>query len=396
MPSVRHPPHRLDLALADWLAGFAALRRRDDRAARAEVESLWAPAGDGLAFLSVRSAFDCALSALDWPPGSEVLVSAVNIREMVDLLRAHRLVPVPLPLDPRTMQPRPQDLVDQTTPRTRGLLLAHLFGARADTGPLFEEARSLGLVCFEDAAQAFCGPGERGDPRADVSLFSFGTIKTATALGGALARVSSPGLREQMAAIQASWLVQSHRAYAGKLATAVLFLALQPPLVYTIFSIACRLIGSDAGAVTRRRSRSFGGLEGAALLRAVRHRPSAPLLAMLRHRLSTFARRSARRLEQRRLWGAEVASAVVVPGADHPVHTHWLIPVLVDDVETARASLRAVGIDASGPSNVVYLGPRPAIMDRLVFVPAYPELPPAARRSLLRALPAGEEAPRAC
>jgi perosamine synthetase len=118
----------------------------------------------------------------------------------------------------------------------------------------------------------------------------------------------------------------------------------------------------------------------------LRHRPSAPLLAMMRYRLASFPRRTARRLEARRRWGAAVARAGNVAGADHAVHTHWLIPVLVDDLERARAALRAAGIDASGPSNVVYLGPRPAIMDRLLFVPAYPELPRATRRSILRAV----------
>jgi perosamine synthetase len=108
----------------------------------------------------------------------------------------------------------------------------------------------------------------------------------------------------------------------------------------------------------------------------------------MRRRLATFPGRTARRLEARRRWGAEVAAAAFVPGAEHAAHSHWLIPVRVDDVERARAALRAVGIDGSSPSNLVSLGAAPGPMDHLVFVPAYPELPAAARRSLLHALEA--------
>ena len=74
------------------------------------------------------------------------------------------------------------------------ILVAHLFGSRVDLAPL---ARP-GVLLVEDCAQSFRGPGARGDPPADVSLFSFGSIKTATALGGALVRVEDAALRARM------------------------------------------------------------------------------------------------------------------------------------------------------------------------------------------------------
>jgi dTDP-4-amino-4,6-dideoxygalactose transaminase len=64
--------------------------------------------------------------------------------------------------------------------------------------PLFERARSLGLFVFEDAAQAFTAPDWRGSAGADATYFSFGTIKTATAMGGALVRVPDAALRTRI------------------------------------------------------------------------------------------------------------------------------------------------------------------------------------------------------
>ena len=87
-----------------------------------------------------------------------------------------------------------------------------------------------------------------------------------------------------------------------------------------------------------------------------------------------------------------MAAASAVPGADHPDHSHWLIPVEVADVPAAMARLRAIGIDASGASNVVDLCPGSRLMTRVVFVPAYPELPAGARREILEAL--ARDAPR--
>jgi len=42
------------------------------------------------------------------------------------------------------------------------------------------------FLLVEDCAQAFAGTQYYGYPQADVSLFSFGAIKSCTALGGAV------------------------------------------------------------------------------------------------------------------------------------------------------------------------------------------------------------------
>jgi dTDP-4-amino-4,6-dideoxygalactose transaminase len=381
----RHPPHRIDLDTAGFLRMLRRLPARDADAARARLLRVWAPAGDALAFLSVRSAFDATLTALGFPAGSEVLVSAVNIQDMATLLRLHGLVPVPLPLSPGGLLPSPGAVSRAVTPRTRGLLLAHLFGARAHVEPLFERARSLGLFVFEDAAQAFTTPGWRGSAGAGATYFSFGTIKTATAMGGALVRVPDAALRARMGEVEAAWPTQPDAAYARKVLRAAAFLALQTPAAYTAFAAACEALGTDAGAVVRQMTRGFGGLSDDALLAALRHRPCAAMLHVLADRLEGF--RPAR-TEARAAWGRAVAAAVDVPGAAHPVHGHWLIPAQVRDAEAARAALHQAGIDASGPSNVVAIDDpeAAALIDHLVFVPAYPELPAPARTRLLEVL----------
>jgi perosamine synthetase len=96
---------------------------------------------------------------------------------------------VPVDIDSRTLAPYPSALEAVLTPRVRVRLVAHLFGGRMDLGPVAAFAREHGLILAEDCAQAFKGPDHMGHTAADVSMYSFGTLNTSTALGGAVLRV---------------------------------------------------------------------------------------------------------------------------------------------------------------------------------------------------------------
>ena len=55
--------------------------------------------------LSVRSALDCFLQVRKYPRGTEVLMTAINIPDMVQIFNEHGLVPIPVDIDPYTMSP---------------------------------------------------------------------------------------------------------------------------------------------------------------------------------------------------------------------------------------------------------------------------------------------------
>lgn len=59
----------------------------------------WSLKDDCLIILSVRSAFDLALRSLRLPPGSEVLLTALTVPDMVGIVRSHGLIPVPVDID---------------------------------------------------------------------------------------------------------------------------------------------------------------------------------------------------------------------------------------------------------------------------------------------------------
>ena len=193
---------RFDIGWTDLAAGLAACASADDgQHAAASVERWFdGGAGDALATLSVRSGLDLYLAELALPRGSEVLMSALTIPDMARVVEHHGLVVVPVDVDPATLAPRPESWRRAAGPRTRAAILAHLFGARVPIDPLLELRRERGVLVLEDCAQAFSGPDWHGDPQADVSMFSFGPIKTATALQGGVLRVRDRRLLARMRA----------------------------------------------------------------------------------------------------------------------------------------------------------------------------------------------------
>ncbi|MGI8983421.1 MAG: DegT/DnrJ/EryC1/StrS family aminotransferase [Acidimicrobiales bacterium] len=375
-----HPRHRIDAGAADVaFAAWACLGARGRRA--------WSPAADTLACLSARSGLDLLLGALDLPPASEVLVSAVTIPDMARIVCDHGLVPVPVDLDPATMAPR-LDLLDRlATDRTRAVLVAHLFGGRLDLMPVVAWCRRRGLVLVEDCAQSWRGPGDTGTAGADASLFSFGPIKTATAFGGGLVRVGDPALLARMRRRHEEWPAQARLSFAARVAKCGALVALQHPAAYGLAAAAADRLGHPLDAVVGRAARSCPDW---------RRRPSAALLAVLRRRLARFdAGRLARRAARGETAADALAGVVEVPGTEQPERTWWLFPVAVDDPAFLVGRLRAAGIDASAATSKLAAVPAPAgrpeadpavaraLLARLVCLPAYPELP---ERAFLRML----------
>jgi dTDP-4-amino-4,6-dideoxygalactose transaminase len=384
---------RLDIGWADLASALVGIAARRPEARARRIEGAWSE--DALVCFSVRSALDLLLSAAALPAESEVLCSAINIPNMAELLSRHGLVPVPLDVDPETLLVSPARLEAAIGPRTRAVLLAHLFGTRAELGSFGRIARAHGLLLLEDCAQAFCGDGYRGHDGADASFFSFGMIKTATALGGALARVRSPALRARMRDLQAAYPFWPRRLFLARAAKAGLLKLVSAPPCYTAFCALCGLRGADLDVLLHRAVRGFPGDDW---MERIRRRPPAPLLALLERRQRSYKseRVAPRAGAGRRLLGA-LGATLESPGAAGELHTYWVFPLLAPDPERAVRGLRRAGFDATRMSSLRVLeppagsdAPHPresrSLLERIVYVPVVPELSPAEWEALTGAL----------
>jgi dTDP-4-amino-4,6-dideoxygalactose transaminase len=193
----------------------------------------------------VRAGFDLCLQALEFPEGSEIVMSALTIREMADIVRKNGLVPVPLDLELETLAPAISTVESAVTLKTRAIVVAHLFGTRVPMDPIVELAKRNNLFVIEDCAQAFAGREYTGHPQGDLAMFSFGSIKTSTALGGALARGKDPQFLHKMRAIQASYPLQSRDEHLKAVSTHVCVKLFTIPMIYGLFYRACAAMEKD-------------------------------------------------------------------------------------------------------------------------------------------------------
>lgn len=378
------PRKQLDIGWHDLLRAVVRCLSPSDASQRAaELESSWAPAGDGLACLSVRSAFDLLLFSAGWTAGDDVLFTEATIADMPRIAAEHGLRPIPVRIDPGSMQPTIVELQRVATDRTRALVVAHLFGSQIDMEPILRWAHDRGIFVIEDCAQAFAGPHDRGHPESDAALYSFGLIKTATAVGGALARVRNVELLRRMRSLQDAWPVQSRRSYGSRLLKCCGLKALSQPAVYAAFVRLCRAARIDFDAVVHRMSRGFAGAD---FFHRIRHRPSAPLVGTIAARLRQFEPSViAERTHKGRLLQHLLAPQVECPAASSSRHNFWVFPIRVAEPRHVVEVLRRAGFDATtiaglttiaDSGNPAFLRPETPLQ-RIVYLPLSNQMPDA-------------------
>lgn len=356
---------RLDIGWSDLASGLLHCCIPHNLSALQErVEAAWSDSGDALACLSVRSGFDLLLDAWKFPAGSEVLMSALTIHDMPRIVEQHGLIPVPVDIDVDDLSPNMESLQQAITPASRAIVVAHLFGSRVPLEPILQVAKHHGLKVVEDCAQAFDGR-YRGHSAADASLFSFGAIKTATALQGEIVRARDRDLLERIRRCQAEHAQQkSSQSFRRVLKYSALKALSYRPMFRALFRVL-RATGCDVDRMLNRTARGFPGPD---LLRQIRCRPSPPLLALLERRLRTF---DESRLSQRIAKGERLAEllgdGVPRPGRLAAAHSHWVFPILADEPQRIIAALRQAGFDATQGQSMCVV---PAPADRTELFPA--------------------------
>jgi len=387
---------RLDLGWRDLMSGLLACAgSTDEKAPRERIERAFSGDGHALATLSVRSGLDLFLAEAALPKGSEVLMSALTIPDMWRIVEHNGLVPVPVDLDARTLAPRPGAIEAAASPRTRALVVAHLFGDRIDLEPIARTCRAKRWILLEDCAQSWTGDADRGNPSADVSMFSFGPIKTAAALAGGVLVVRDRSILGRMRARQEQWPVQERGKYFTRTLKYAGLVALTKRPTYTAFAKGCELAGKDLDSLIQGSVRGFAGGD---FFEKIRHRPGPALLTTLARRLErSNAWRIDGRIARARRVIERLPESVSIPGEQNPFHSYWVFTVLVDDPDQVVRELRAAGFDAThaaslravpAPPGRPDLEPREAqrILSRTVYLPCYPEMPERAVDAMADAL----------
>lgn len=376
------PRNHLDIGWFDLLAAAVGCLRPESPEVDAHICAAWGASTAPLLALSVRSGFDATLGTLNWPADSEVLMSAVTIHDMPRIVRAHGLKPVRIDICPEDLSWDLESLARRISPRTRGIVLAPLMGTRIPLDPVLNIARRHGLFVFEDCAQAYSGVPRlpRTDSPADVTMFSFGLIKTATALGGALLEFRDAALQQRVANHMCVWPIQSRGAFARRILNALVLKGVAGRSLYTAFCGLCRLRGTTHDAALTRRVRSFHAVD---FFPRIRQQASFPLRSLMLRRLRQPQQQ---RVELRAARARRLIAGLdaVSPGSAARSHAWWLVPILQERPDELVQYLWSQGFDATrGASSLGLIdadGDAPAaarMMEHLVYLPCPPNLSPA-------------------
>ena len=295
-----------------------------------ELQRLWTTPYNSnyvLPCLSARSAFDLYLRLKQYPPGSEIIMSAINIPDMSVIAHHHRLRIVSLDIDLETMAPKFELLERLLSGRTVALLLAHVYGKWFDIEPYVSFVKHHGLDLIEDCAEGFHGFSCIGHPESDLSLFSFGPIKYCTSFGGGIAKVKSKNLYEKMNEFYCTYPEQKSSEYFKKLAKYLIaFIALDCPNFIKPAMYLTKTFGIDHQKHVVQLLRGFPEK----LMEKLRHQPSTALLQTMLERQQSYvhgdiniANCKAEYIYQR------LPDCVTQVGNRAHIKNYWLLPIVV-------------------------------------------------------------------
>ena len=115
------------------------------------------------AFCGVKHAIGCAngldalkliIRAYGFGPGDEIIAPANTYIASLIAISANGATPVLVEPDVGTYLIDPARIEEKITPRTKAIMVVHLYGRVADMSPIREIARRYGLKVIEDSAQA--------------------------------------------------------------------------------------------------------------------------------------------------------------------------------------------------------------------------------------------------
>jgi perosamine synthetase len=184
----------LECIESGWISSEGPFVSRFEEAFAARVAR-----SHGIAVANGSVALDVAVAALRIGPGDEVIMPTFTIiSPAVSVVRAGA-TPVLVDSDPITWNMDVTQIEAKITPRTKAILVVHIYGLPVDMDPVLALAKKYSLAIIEDAAEMH-GQTYRGRPCGsfgDISTFSFYANKHITTGEGGMVVVNDWQLAER-------------------------------------------------------------------------------------------------------------------------------------------------------------------------------------------------------
>ncbi|WP_106793786.1 DegT/DnrJ/EryC1/StrS aminotransferase family protein [Aquimarina sp. Aq78] len=178
--------------MSGWLTSGPKVRQfEQDFAKRHKVNH-------AIAVTSATTALHLALAALDIKEGDEVIVPAFTWVSTANVVLYQGAKVIFCDIDPATFNIDPVKLKNKISPKTKAIMIVHLFGLCADMDAIKEVSGDIPLI--EDGACA-AGAAYKGIPAGglgDIGCFSFHPRKSITTGEGGMVTTNNDALGEKM------------------------------------------------------------------------------------------------------------------------------------------------------------------------------------------------------
>lgn len=104
---------------------------------------------------SGTAAVHLAVAAIDPEPGDEIITTSVTDMGALTPILYQGAIPVFADVDPKTYNVTAKSIEACLSPKTKAIIVTHLFGNPCEMGAIMELARSRQIPVIEDCAQAF-------------------------------------------------------------------------------------------------------------------------------------------------------------------------------------------------------------------------------------------------
>ena len=158
----------------------------------------------GIAVCNGSVALDVAIAALGLGPGDEVILPSFTIISCAAAVVRAGATPVLIDCEGDTWNATADRIADRITPRTKAIMVVHIYGLPVDMDPVFELARRHRLKIIEDAAEMH-GQTYNGRPcgsLGDISTFSFYPNKLVTTGEGGMVLTDDSVVAERCRALR--------------------------------------------------------------------------------------------------------------------------------------------------------------------------------------------------
>jgi perosamine synthetase len=174
-----------------WISSEGPFVKRFEAEFAARVDRQY-----GIAVSNGSGALDVAVAALEIGGGDEVILPTFTIISCAAAIVRAGAVPVVVDADPVTWNMDVSQIEAKITPRTKAIMVVHIYGLPVDMDPISNLAAKYGLSVIEDAAEML-GQTYRARPCGgfgNISTFSFYPNKHLTTGEGGMVVTDDPHL----------------------------------------------------------------------------------------------------------------------------------------------------------------------------------------------------------